>query len=76
MKGARKARRHATISADVDTVHSVCRMPRAVKRRIGGERPDCPYVDALQFQSIPGANAIRIILRARFTSVYGLIERG
>src|SRR5262245_15220573 len=30
-------------------VHSVCRMPRAVKRRIGGERPDCPSVNALQF---------------------------
>jgi len=47
MKKARKARRQATISADVDKVHSVCRMPRTVERCIGGERPDCPSTDVL-----------------------------
>ena len=49
VNGAEKALRLATISADVDTVHSVCRMPRTVERCIDGERPDCPSADSLQF---------------------------
>src|SRR5262245_2585158 len=48
LNGALKARRPATIAADIDTVHSVCRMPRTVERCIGGERPDCPSADSLQ----------------------------
>src|SRR5262245_43725447 len=73
MNGAWKARRPETISADIDTVHSVCRMPRTVERCIGAERPDCPSADSLQFpfsrlrakfgrkRRIPDADAICII---------------
>src|SRR5262249_14558868 len=73
LNGAGTARPPAPISADIDTVHSVCRMPRTVERCIGGERPDCPSADSFQFpfsrlrakfghkRPILGADAIRII---------------
>jgi hypothetical protein len=32
----------------LNTVLFVCRMPRAVKRCIGGERSDCPTANGLQ----------------------------
>jgi hypothetical protein len=57
----------------LNTVLIVCRMPRAVKRCISGERSDCPSADGLQFpfllleanfgpkRPIPVATAIRLI---------------